>query len=451
MTILTSRKLDVNDLDKRFRLWLVGTTLLFGVVRAVLPEENIWAHSIFIILMAGIVGYYTNYLAIRMLFQPKQGKVLGWEGLVPKNKPEIARSLAESVQTRLLSPDIIIEYIQEHRLIETGTRRLGEWVDKLLNEEAVRAEITERLVGLLKEHGDELMEVLFEHSQSIIKELAADPERVREHWHVLRSKLADYLNDQSNREQITAVVRKLFLEEVPRLAELIDAAMVSYLKEREAMGTIGMGLKRVFSIDSEAIKTALERFASDPESGDMLVRVMDTLAEELLTKLNSEETQQTVVERVASWVDSLAEYANANLLPLSVRRLQEYLHDEASWEQIDTIVSKAIEALKNTVIQMLATEKGLTFVKEQLSRAVQRLNVTDLVEDQVMKLDTDELEAMILNNTGGNLVVIQILGGVLGLVAGTVQVDIRFAVPLLGLMGVVYVAFLLNARRYRHG
>lgn len=447
--MLTSKKLDVNELDKRFRLWLVGTTLLFGLVRAVLPEENVWIHSIFIVLMAGIVGYFTNYLAIRMLFQPKQGKVLGWEGLVPKNKPEIARSLAESVQTRLLSPDIIIEYIQEHRLVETGTERLSEWVDRLLNEEPVRAQITERLVGMLKEHGDDLMALLFENSQSLVKELAADPERVREQWHVLRGKLADYLNNQSNREQITAAVRKLFLEEVPRLAELIDDAMVSYLKERQAMGTIGMGLKRAFSIDSEAIKTALERFASDPESGDILVRVMDTLAEELLTKLNSEETQQMVVGRVESWVDALAEYANTHLLPLSIQRLQAYLDDESSWDQIDALVHKAIESLKHSFIQMLATEKGLAFIKEQLRRAVQRLNVTELVHDQVMKLDTDELEAMILNNTGGNLVVIQILGGALGLIAGTVQVDIRFAVPLMGLMGVVYVAFLLNTRRYR--
>ena len=449
MTMLTSKKLEVNDIDKRFRLWLLGTTLLFGVIRAVLPEENVWIHSIFIILMAGMVGYFTNYLAIRMLFQPKQGKVLGWEGLVPKNKPEIARSLAESVQTRLLSPDVILEYIQENQIIETGTQRLSEWVDRILNEERVRAQITERLVGLLKTHGDELMEMLFKHSQSIVKDMAADPDRVREQWHVLRGKLAEYLNNQDNREQITEVVRKLFLEEVPRLAELIDAAMVAYLKERETMGTIGMGIKRVFSIDSEAIKTALERFATDPESGDMLVRVMDTLAEELLLKLNSEETQQVVVTKVSEWVDALADYSNTHLLPLSVKRLQAYLHDEASWAQIDSIVLKAIEALKNTVIEMLATDKGTEFIKEQLSRVVQRLNVTTLVEDQVMKLDTDELEDMILNNTGGNLVVIQILGGMLGLIAGTVQVDIRFAVPLLGIMGVVYVAFMFNERRHR--
>lgn len=41
------------------------------------------------------------------------------------------------------------------------------------------------------------------------------------------------------------------------------------------------------------------------------------------------------------------------------------------------------------------------------------------------------------------------LGGVLGLIAGTVQVDIRFALPLLAMTGLVSIAFWFNARKYR--
>ncbi|MDX1495975.1 MAG: DUF445 family protein [Salinisphaeraceae bacterium] len=449
MITFKGQELEVTRLDKRFRLWLLGTTVLFGIVRAVLPEENVWIHSIFIVLMAGMVGYFTNYLAIRMLFQPKQGKVLGWEGLVPKNKPKIARSLAESVQTRLLSPDIILEYIQQHHLIETATQRLSEWVDSILEEPEVRAELTERGVGLLRTHGDEILERVFNQAEVIIKEIAADPERVRAQWQVLRGKLANYLNDAQNRQQLTERVRKIFLEEVPRLAEMIDGAVEKHLKEQEIRGTIGMGLKRMFSINREAIESVLQDFASDPDSGDMLMRVMDGLVEDIVIALQSEETQEAVVSRVEGWVNTLTEQARKHVLPVSIDRLQRYLNDEASWDQIDTILRRAIEAIKDSFIEMLASEQGTAFIKQQLNRVVQRLNVTGLVEDQVMKLDTDELEDMILNNTGGNLVVIQILGGILGLIAGTVQVEIWLAVPLMGLMGIVAIAFWLNTRKYR--
>ena len=94
--------MDVASLDLWFRRGISVITLAFGIVQLYLTEKNIWIDAGFIICMAGIVGYYTNYLAIKMLFQPKQGKVLGWEGLVPKNKANIAR-LPASFKDELMS------------------------------------------------------------------------------------------------------------------------------------------------------------------------------------------------------------------------------------------------------------------------------------------------------------------------------------------------------------
>ena len=136
-------------------------------------------HSLFIILMAGNVGYFTNYLAIRMLFQPKQGKVLGWEGLVPKNKAHIADSLANSVQTRLLSPDIILEYVHENGLIEKAAQNLTRWVDEKLDQPEVRQRITEYLVKLLQDHGEEMLDLVFNQAERLAKDLASDPEQVK--------------------------------------------------------------------------------------------------------------------------------------------------------------------------------------------------------------------------------------------------------------------------------
>ncbi len=440
--------LDVNELDRRFRLCLVAATVLCGLVRVVLTEENIWVHSLFIILMAGNVGYFTNYLAIKMLFQPKQGRVLGWSGLVPKNKPDIARSLAESVQTQLLSPEIILAYIHEQKMIDRGTERLGYWVDHVLDEKAVREQITLRLVNLLRVHGDELMELTFDQVESLLKELAADPERVRTLWVALRDRVAAHLAERDNREQITTTLRKLLEHEIPRLATLLDGALEAYLRDRETMGAVGMGLKRFFSVDRDAIRGALEGFVRDPESSEQLMGVLDTLVQQAIDELGSVEMQNRVISRVESWLGTGASYAREQLLPLSVERLRTWLDDEASWRQIDALALRGIRGLKQALEEKMASAAGQEAIKNTIARAVRQINVTELVEEQVMKLDTDELEDLILNNTGGNLVVIQILGGTLGLIAGFVQVDIRFAVPLLGLMAVVYIAFRLNQRKY---
>jgi uncharacterized membrane protein YheB (UPF0754 family) len=172
-------EMDVAKLDLWFRRGISVITLTFGIVQLYLTEKNIWIDAGFIICMAGIVGYYTNYLAIKMLFQPKQGKVLGWEGLVPKNKANIAQSLGQSIQTNLLAPEILLEYVYERKLIETGTKKVGEWLDDLLKDPEVRSRVTAKIISLLQEKGPDLLSQVFNFTEDTLKELAKNPEEIK--------------------------------------------------------------------------------------------------------------------------------------------------------------------------------------------------------------------------------------------------------------------------------
>lgn len=64
-------------------------------------------------ILGGIIGLITNGIAIRMLFRPlKAVKVLGLTlpftpGLIPKEKPRIAKSLGDVVANNLLNEDVI--------------------------------------------------------------------------------------------------------------------------------------------------------------------------------------------------------------------------------------------------------------------------------------------------------------------------------------------------------
>ncbi len=58
-------------------------------------------------LVAGVVGYVTNKLAIKMLFRPYKPKwyTLGWQGIVPKTRPKLAIKISEIVGQKLLAHD----------------------------------------------------------------------------------------------------------------------------------------------------------------------------------------------------------------------------------------------------------------------------------------------------------------------------------------------------------
>ncbi len=438
----------VNSFDNWYRKFLIVTSAILGFVDYYIEDPHPILHAFFIVTMAGVVGYFTNYLAIKMLFQPKQGRVLGWEGLVPKNKQKIAISLGNSIQNRLLHPDILLSYIYEKNLVEAGLQKLAIQVDEAIRNEEIRANITSKIVGLLKEKGPEIITQLFDLSEEAIKSFAQSPEEVKKIWNYLREKIFEYIKSQENRQKIAEKVRIVLLEEVPRLSTALNDGLEGYLATKKTIGTIGMGVKKLVSFNEEAIAGLLETFIQDPETSDQFMNMMDQIMDGFQEKLNSPETQEMIIEKLDEWLLQLAEYARQNILPKGIERLQAYLDDEKNWKEIDNYFFRMIDWIKTRLMDFMNSDEGKEYLKYNIGKMIHQINVTRLVEQQVMKLDTDDLEKMILDNTGGNLVMIQILGGFLGMIAGLIQVNVLFAAPVGVLTLIVAIAHRQNAKKY---
>jgi uncharacterized membrane protein YheB (UPF0754 family) len=64
-------------------------------------------------LIGGVIGYFTNDIAIRMLFRPYEPKFLGtWQipftpGVIPRNQARLGQRIADSITGSLLTPDEI--------------------------------------------------------------------------------------------------------------------------------------------------------------------------------------------------------------------------------------------------------------------------------------------------------------------------------------------------------
>lgn len=439
--------IDVTQWDRNFRRGLLGSALVFGLLDYWFTGEQLFFRSGFVITVAGLVGYFTNFLAIKMLFQPKQGQVLGWQGLVPKNKDQIARSLAESVQEQLLSPDIILAYIRERQLIEAGTQAMADWVDNNLQDPAVRSRITGTVVDLMRENGPDLLTNSLDYAEDALKALARNPRTIDLWWQDVRAVMQEFLQSPENRAWLAKRTSALLNQEIPKIADWINRALDDYLREKNRLGRLGLGLKSIFSFDEAAIAGLLERFASDSEVSEDFMILLDAVMDELQREMASPEVQEVIQARLADWIERVGQTFRGTVLPGIIDQTDNYLKDEDNWDQIEESLIRVIQWLKERTLTLLNSSTGQAWVSRIIESAVHQLNVTNLVEEQVKGLDTDELEKMVLDNTGGNLTIIQVLGGCLGLIAGTVQVHIGFAVPIAALVAVVWVAWRLNERR----
>ena len=72
-------------------------------------------------LVGSLLGFITNFIAIKLLFRPKN-KTLGIQGLLPKRKSEIAKRAGEIINDYLVNSEEIRKKINKDKLHEAIER-----------------------------------------------------------------------------------------------------------------------------------------------------------------------------------------------------------------------------------------------------------------------------------------------------------------------------------------
>ncbi|WP_412069790.1 DUF445 domain-containing protein [Rubrivirga sp. IMCC43871] len=70
-----------------------------------------------VLTVSGLIGFGTNWLAITMLFQPRQKRAIIPQGLIPAQRERVIYRLSEAISRELINADIIKQRIQESGVI----------------------------------------------------------------------------------------------------------------------------------------------------------------------------------------------------------------------------------------------------------------------------------------------------------------------------------------------
>ncbi|MGL4655061.1 MAG: DUF445 family protein [Sarcina sp.] len=109
-------------------------------------------------LIGAIIGYFTNWLAIKMLFKPHTEKRIGGikvpftPGLIPKEKARIAKSIAESVGEHLINKESISKTLDKPEVKNKIKLAIDGKAIELLNKEGT---LEERLKDVFKDSYNE--------------------------------------------------------------------------------------------------------------------------------------------------------------------------------------------------------------------------------------------------------------------------------------------------------
>lgn len=105
------------------------------------------------VLVGSLIGYLTNWLAIKMLFKPHyEKKIFGitipfTPGLIPKERKRMAENIGNAVGTHLLSPDTIIDSISNKKNEEKIKKWIEEKIEKLRQDTTTIREYLQNIIG----------------------------------------------------------------------------------------------------------------------------------------------------------------------------------------------------------------------------------------------------------------------------------------------------------------
>ncbi|MEF9934086.1 MAG: DUF445 family protein [Clostridium sp.] len=105
--------------------------------------------NVFTIIMCSIIGYITNYIAIKMLFRPyNEVRILGIRvpftpGIIPKEKERIAISISDAISSHILNKEYLKQLLTKEKTKITIKNTLSKHInDLLLSDRTIKSLIT---------------------------------------------------------------------------------------------------------------------------------------------------------------------------------------------------------------------------------------------------------------------------------------------------------------------
>lgn len=385
-----------------------------------------------------IIGYFTNDIAIKMLFRPYKPLYFGKRqlpftpGLIPRNQERLARRIADTIMGSLLTPGEL-QTLASRLLAKERVQGAILWLFKLaleqiqLDKEQKTAKI---LAGVLRD-------LLSESLPRLLKVLARREDFLEAQINQIFDQVL--LDFQLSEEQ----ARKLsdWLLQVVLPPDAIRMALVDFLTDsniniidegfREKSSGTYWVVANLFGLRNTL--TRLRAYCLD-EKDAANIRLA-----ELIVSLS-------VRERLRKWLQNIS---LQNLPVSTVRQLRKtirdtvriYIQDRGAelikglgesidWEKVAVVVlnrlrtSAAVTSSLGLVSQELAgiLERYLEKDLEKIvAEAIPVLSIDQVIVERIQATTPEELESTIQGIVKSELQAIVNLGGVLGLIVGLMQ------------------------------
>ena len=316
------------------------------------------------ILVGALIGYCTNYIAIKMLFRPQKpiyvfGKKLPFTpGVIPKNKSRIAAAVGNAVGQNLFTNQDIVNAITESGLKNNLSEKI---MDTAFNTDSSIKDYIDKYYSKKSSENDDLIQT------ELSKEVDYDA-----------SDYDDVIIEETDYDKIKNKVSDVITSKILGAFEKIDLnVMVSQIASKTLSEKVKGTMMEMFLNESTVS-------AMSAPIGNSIAEYIKNHGEEIIYPLVDTEVDSFMEKPVSENLEELG--LDTNILESSVNKL------------FDTAVSKCGSMISEYI------------------------DIPGIVESKINKMDVSELEELVMQVMKNELQTVINLGALIGAVIGIINI-----------------------------
>ena len=337
-------------------------------------------------LIGAVIGYITNWLAIKMLFRPREAKyIFGMKlpftpGLIPKEKSRIANKVGETVGTHLLNSDSLSKALKDDKIKAKFNEVAKEKINQVINsnstlEESLKNTLGENYYALKGNMIDNIAKTILESIQeeefkNKVKFYIVDS--IKERLNKNPEKIIDFINSNKFREVIINTL------EEEKTRDIIGKAL---LKEVKTLGKEDLTIEEVIP---ENIKPYIEEYVKSQK---------DTLVDIIKNLLRDDEVSYKIKSAINDNIPSIVSmFLSGDVIyGKLVSLVDKSLSEEENKEYIcDAALAFVHESMKKKVSDVINTvgEEKLQVISDALGDKIsKKLNTEENIDSIISKLN----------------------------------------------------------------
>lgn len=337
-------------------------------------------------LIGAVIGYITNWLAIKMLFRPREAKyIFGMKlpftpGLIPKEKSRIANKVGETVGTHLLNSDSLSKALKDDKIKSKFNEVAKEKINQVINsnstlEESLKNTLGENYYALKGNMINNIAKTILESIQeeefkNKLKFYIVDS--IKERLNKNPEKIIDFINSNKFREVIINTL------EEEKTRDIIGKAL---LKEVKTLEKEDLTIEEVIP---ENIKPYIEEYVKSQK---------DTLVDIIKNLLRDDEVSYKIKSAINDNIPSIVSmFLSGDVIyGKLVSLVDKYLSEEENKEYIcDAALAFVHESMKKKVSDVINNvgEEKLEVISDALGDKIsKKLNTEENIDSIISKLN----------------------------------------------------------------